>query len=144
MHELSYCEAVVEAVEARAAGRPVARVGVRVGTVHRVVPDAFEMSFQIASAGGVAEGATTDVVVVPIQVKCGDCGASYESDDPPPSCRICGGLDLSTSGGDEVILEWIEYKAATESAEHDPQIVPEHTHEPPVGAGGHSFNRGGI
>ena len=52
VHEMSYCEGVLEAVERRAAGRPVARVGVRIGAVHRVVADAFEQSFQIAAAGG--------------------------------------------------------------------------------------------
>ena len=40
MHEMSYCEGVLEAVEKRAKGRPVVRVGVRIGAVHRVVADA--------------------------------------------------------------------------------------------------------
>jgi Zn finger protein HypA/HybF involved in hydrogenase expression len=65
MHELSYCEAVLEAVERRAQGRPVAHISVRIGEVHRVVQAAFEQSFQLAAHGGPAEGATTEVVTVP-------------------------------------------------------------------------------
>jgi Zn finger protein HypA/HybF involved in hydrogenase expression len=65
MHELSYCEAVLEAVERRAQGRPVAHVSVRIGEVHRIVQGAFEQSFQLAAQGGPAEGATTEVVTVP-------------------------------------------------------------------------------
>jgi hypothetical protein len=42
VHEMSYCEGVLEAVERRAAGRAVSRVGVRIGAVHRGVADAVE------------------------------------------------------------------------------------------------------
>ena len=82
MHEMSYCEGVVEAVERRAAGRPVARVGVRIGAVHRVVADAFEQSFQIAAVGGPAEGAATQLVVVPVHGHCMDCRNDFASTDP--------------------------------------------------------------
>ncbi len=56
MHEAGYCHGVLHAVEDRAAGRPVARIGVRVGSLHRIVPAAFEQSFQLMAAGGVADG----------------------------------------------------------------------------------------
>src|SRR5277367_2126417 len=119
---MSYCEGVLEAVERRANGRPVARVGVRIGVVHRVVADAFAQSFEIAAAGGVAAGATTEVVTVPVRGSCRSCGASFETADPHPACVGCGGFDVMTEGGDEVILEWIEYRA--DDAEHAAEIVP--------------------
>ena len=65
MHELSYCEGVLEAVLRRAGDRRVDAVGVRVGAVHAVVPDAFQLSFGVAALGTVAEGARTEVDVVP-------------------------------------------------------------------------------
>ena len=45
MHEAGYCHGVLHAVENRAAGRKVARVGVRVCGLHRTVSAAFEQSF---------------------------------------------------------------------------------------------------
>jgi hydrogenase nickel incorporation protein HypA/HybF len=131
MHEMSYCEGVLEAVQRRAAGRPVARVGVRIGAVHRVVADAFEQSFQIAAAGGPAEGATTEVVVVPVRGHCMDCRQDFESPDPSPACPQCGSLDVATEGGDEVILEWLEYRATESDSDFDRQaeLVPAHSHE---------------
>jgi len=109
---MSYCEGVVAAVERRANGRPVARVGVRIGTVHRVVPDAFQQSFELAAAGGVAADAATELVVVPVSASCRACGSTFTADEAAPACPACGGLDVQASGGDEVILEWIEYKPA--------------------------------
>jgi hydrogenase nickel incorporation protein HypA/HybF len=109
MHEIGYCEGVVDAVERRAAGRRVARVGVRVGVLHRIVPDAFEQSFQLVAAGGVADGARTDVTVVPCGAHCTACGARFEAADAAPPCPSCGSLDVEVAGGDELVLEWIEY-----------------------------------
>jgi hydrogenase nickel incorporation protein HypA/HybF len=133
MHEMSYCEGVVEAVERRAAGRPVARVRVRIGVVHRIVSDAFAQSFEMAAAGGVAAGAETEVVTIPVRGTCGECGEEFEATELHPPCPACGGFEVTTVGGDEVILEWIQYREdATETAA---ETVPEHTHA--VGADEH-------
>jgi hydrogenase nickel incorporation protein HypA/HybF len=143
VHELSYCEGVLEAVERRAAGRPVTRVGVRIGAVHRVVPQAFQHSFALAALGGPAENARTELVVVPVQGHCLDCRLDFDSPDPSPACPGCGGLDVAVHGGDEVVLEWLEYAGpagpaetagAAEAAEtagaadRVAQPVPAHTH----------------
>ncbi|MDQ1714666.1 MAG: hydrogenase nickel incorporation protein HypA/HybF [Frankiaceae bacterium] len=127
MHEMSYCEGVLDAVNRRARGRPVARVGVRIGAVHRVVADAFAQSFQLAAAGTPAEGAATVLVVVPVHGHCMDCRNEFDAADPSPACPACGSLDVAVSGGDEVILEWIEYVSA--NAERSDEHVPAHTHE---------------
>lgn len=118
MHELGYCEGVVDAVERRAAGRPVARVGVRVGALHRFEPAAFEQSFQLVAMGGVADGAATELVIVPTRAHCRTCGNDFDSVDSTPACANCGSLDLAVAGGDELVLEWIEYRetAATAAA----------------------------
>ena len=128
MHEMSYCEGVVEAVERRAAGRPVARVGVHIGAVHRVVAAAFAQSFQIAAAGGPAEGAATELVVVPVRGHCMDCRVDFDSPDPSPACPSCGSLDVAVVGGDEVVLEWLQYVDTSQAADSSDEPVPAHTH----------------
>lgn len=131
MHEISYCEGVLEAVHRRAAGRPVVRIGVRIGAVHRIVAGAFEQSFQLVAAGGPAEGATTEVVVVPVRGHCMDCRTDFESADPSPACPSCGSLDVVAEGDDEVVLEWLEYAATSgdrSAVDLDPELVPAHTH----------------
>lgn len=128
MHELSYGEGVLQAVEQRAAGRPVARVGVRVGCLHRVVPDAFEQSFQLVAAGGIADGARTDVVVVPAQVDCRACGERSESPDAAMACPRCGSFEVEVTGGDELVLEWIEYRTTNDGREEPDVLVSDHVH----------------
>ncbi len=130
MHEMSYCEGVLEAVHRRAGGRPVARVGVRIGAVHRVVADAFEQSFQLAAAGGPADGATTEVVVVPVRGHCMDCRADFESPDPSPACPSCGSLDVAAEGGDDIVLAWLQYVDTTAPSDRSAELVPAHTHAP--------------
>jgi hydrogenase nickel incorporation protein HypA/HybF len=128
MHEMSYCEGVLEAVERRAAGRPVARVGVRIGAVHLVVAAAFQQSFEMAAAGGPAEGATTELVVVPVHGHCMDCRSDFASPDPSPACPSCGSLDVAVEGGDEVVLEWLAYVDTAHPADPADELVPPHTH----------------
>jgi hydrogenase nickel incorporation protein HypA/HybF len=128
MHEMSYCEGVLEAVERRAHGRPVTRVGVRIGVVHRVVADAFEQSFQLAAAGGVADGATTEVVVVPVHGHCMDCRHDFDATEPAPACPACGSLEVAVEGGDEVILEWLQYASSDPDPESADERVHAHSH----------------
>jgi hydrogenase nickel incorporation protein HypA/HybF len=116
MHEVGMCEGVVAAVERRAEGRPVARVGVRVGASLRVVPEAFQQAFELVAAGGVAEGAEAIVTMVPARGRCGDCGAEAESTDPLPVCATCGSVAIAWSGGNELVLEWVEYREAAAEA----------------------------
>jgi hydrogenase nickel incorporation protein HypA/HybF len=101
VHELGLCEGVLQAVERRAAGRRVTRVRVRVGAQHRVVPSA------LVAQGTVADGAAVDLVTVPVRIRCLDCGHEGEATDALAACPACGGLDLETEGGDELILEAI-------------------------------------
>jgi hydrogenase nickel incorporation protein HypA/HybF len=110
MHELGLCEDIVAAVEHRAGTRPVARVTIRVGRLHHVHPDAFDQSFAIAAAGGVADGAAATLVLLPVRVVCAGCGAAHESDEMIVICPSCGGVDLSLTGGEELLLESIEYR----------------------------------
>ncbi|MGB8652435.1 MAG: hydrogenase maturation nickel metallochaperone HypA [Mycobacteriales bacterium] len=125
MHELSYAEAALEAVERRAHGRRVARVGVRIGCVHRVVAAAFAHSFALAAVGGVAEQALTELTVVPAQGHCWDCSEDFTTSDPGSACPRCGSLEVVVTGGDEVVLEWLEYVDGREGAG---EPVAAHTH----------------
>jgi len=107
MHEIGLCESIMEAVEQRAAGRRVSGVCVRVGTLQRVWKPAFDQAFEMVAAGTVAEGATVDLVVLPVRSTCRACGAAAESEDVPLACAACGGTDLHVEGGDELMLESI-------------------------------------
>ncbi len=111
MHEFGLCEGIVDAVLKRAAGRPVTRVRVRVGALHRVAEPALDQAFEMIAAGTVAEHAAVDVVVIPVLLTCRSCGCADEVDEPYAACQRCGGTDLATEGGDELTLESISLAA---------------------------------
>ena len=110
MHELGLCSSIVDAVERRAGDRPVRQVRVRVGRLHHVHPDAFDQSFAMAAMGTVAEGAAADLVLLPVRATCGVCGNEWEGDDLPVTCPACGETNVELTGGDELMLESIEYR----------------------------------
>jgi hydrogenase nickel incorporation protein HypA/HybF len=116
VHELGICEDVLRAVERRADGRRVAAIGVRTGVLLRVVPDAFRQSFELVAAGGIAADADVELTVVPVTVTCSACGSIAESDDAVPVCPSCGGGDVATSGGDELVLEWLRYRETADAS----------------------------
>ena len=111
MHELGLCASIVDAIERRAGERAVARVKVRVGRFHHVHPEAFDQSFEIAATGTVAEGAEAELFLVPLEATCDACGTTTEVDDAVPACPACGAFEPAFRGGDELVLESIEYRA---------------------------------
>jgi hydrogenase nickel incorporation protein HypA/HybF len=111
MHELGLCSSIVDAIERRAGDRPVVRVRVRVGRLHHVHPDAFDQSFAVAAQGTIAEDAAAELVLLPVRSRCASCGVVWDGDELPQGCPECGSVDYELVGGDELVLESIEYRA---------------------------------
>lgn len=111
MHELGLCEAILAAVERRAAGRRVARVRIRAGTLLRVVEPALDQAFALVADGTVAEGATVELIVVPLRATCRVCQHVEEADEIIAVCPACGATDVELAGGEELTLESIELAA---------------------------------
>jgi len=110
MHEFGMCDGIVEAVQRRAAGRPVALVRVRIGTLHRVVEAAFQQAFAHVAEGTEAEHASVELVLIPVSATCLTCEVVVEAEDIIAVCPECGGTDLNLTAGEELILESIEYE----------------------------------
>jgi hydrogenase nickel incorporation protein HypA/HybF len=129
MHELGLCEGVMEAVERRAAGRPVEVVRIRAGALHRVVESSMTTAFELVSVGTVAQNARLELVPVPVHVSCRGCGLEAESDDPYAVCGECGSPDVDLRGGDELMLESItfhESPAGERREDKETSHVPRH------------------
>lgn len=109
MHELGYCEALLPAVERRAAGRPVRRIGIRAGSSHRLVGDVMQMAWTEVARDTPFADATTVLCESPMQARCPACDHRFETDDMLAECPGCGTVGPRLSGGDEFVLEWLEY-----------------------------------
>jgi hydrogenase nickel incorporation protein HypA/HybF len=108
--DMDLCRSIVAAVERRAGERPVAGVRVQVGHLHHVHPEAFQQSFARAATGTVAEDATAELVFLPFRARCTACATEWECDEPPIACDLCGSGGPEVIGGDELVLESIEYR----------------------------------
>ena len=105
------CSSIVDAIERRAGERPVARVRVQVGRLHHVHPEAFDQSFAVAAMGTVAEDAAAELVLLPVTARCGSCGGDVgRRRDPARLPHVRRASRSSWSGGDELMLESIEYR----------------------------------
>jgi hydrogenase nickel incorporation protein HypA/HybF len=107
MHEFGVAASVLEAVEARAAGRPVTALRLHVGALQRLDRDVFDQAFALVGEGGVAEGAHVEVVEVAVEVRCRGCDHLTVDDELVTACGSCGAHDLELVHGDELILESI-------------------------------------
>jgi hydrogenase nickel incorporation protein HypA/HybF len=108
MHELSIAESVVRIAARHAAGRPVARVEVKVGHLRQVVPSALEFAFELVAHGTEVEGAELVIEEVPAAGRCRRCGVESEPPRFPLLCGACGGLDLELLRGEELLVDALE------------------------------------
>jgi hydrogenase nickel incorporation protein HypA/HybF len=113
VHEFGIAEAILTAVEKRADGRRVRRARVHAGALLRVTEPAVNQAFSSISHGSVAEGAHVDLVIVPVRLTCRSCGSTSTSTDPFALCAKCGGTDIDSDGGDDLVLESIQMAEAT-------------------------------
>lgn len=111
MHEFGLVEGIVEAVRERAGDRAVAHVRVRIGTLHHGGQGPMDQAFEMVTVGTPIEGATLELIQVPVTSTCRACGRSETDAERTMVCAGCGGADLDHVGGDELILESIEYRA---------------------------------
>jgi hydrogenase nickel incorporation protein HypA/HybF len=109
MHEIGMCEGLLELIDQKAAGRRVTGVRLRVGARHAVVNEAFDQAFALVADGTAAQGAVLDLVVTPATVACHSCGHKSDSVDGLAVCPRCGAADVDVSGGDELVLESLQF-----------------------------------
>lgn len=116
MHELSLMEAVVDKAlaVAREAGAPApVRIEVSVGELCGIVPTAWEMAFEAATAGTAMEGARMDWRVEPARVQCPSCAHEYPPDDIIWTCPACGAFGGDAIEGGDIVLLRVEVAAAS-------------------------------
>jgi hydrogenase nickel incorporation protein HypA/HybF len=104
MHELSLCQAMLETVERRAAGRRVHRVNVRIGQFRQVVPDSLQFAWELLTDGTDLAGSVLAIDHVPAVIECTGCGELTTLDWPAMACARCGGLDVRLIKGQELMI----------------------------------------
>ncbi len=112
MHELSIAQSVIESVRSELAARPdhprVVAVGLRVGEVSGVQPDALRFSFEIIIKDTELERARLDIEEVPLTSRCRACEREFRVVNFDPTCPGCGSVDTVAVAGDELQVSYLE------------------------------------
>lgn len=111
MHELSLCQSLVGIVEeeARRQGfRKVRRIRVTHDPFAAIEPEALAFAFDAAAAGTVCAGAVLEILAVPADGQCLDCGASVAVADFIVTCPQCGGSRVRADGAGALRIKDID------------------------------------
>lgn len=101
------CQGVVAVALEVAGEERVARVKVRVGQLQRVLPESWDMCWQMAVMDTPAQGSSVELVETPARIRCRTCG-SEGPPAPPLDCGVCGGHAVEVREGDEILVEEVE------------------------------------
>ncbi len=112
MHEMSLTEGVVRILEDQAATHGFAKVKtvwLEIGELSNVDPESMLFCFgAIAKGSPIAAEATLEVVRVPGQAFCLDCGVNVAIANRYDPCPTCGGTGLQVTGGDQMRIKELE------------------------------------
>lgn len=111
MHELSLAESIVSTVimeKERHRVEWVSSVGVRVGALSGVFPDALEFGFEMAVVDTPIEGSKLVIEEIAAQAVCSDCEKVFVVESAYFVCPHCEGSRVELIHGFELDIAYIE------------------------------------
>ena len=111
MHELSIAAAILDRVAAEAArhaGVRFTKVGVRVGELSGVDPEALSFGFQALTMESEWERLALEIEYCPRRQHCQRCRHTFPSDNYKTQCPKCGAADTELAAGEELDIAFIE------------------------------------
>jgi hydrogenase nickel incorporation protein HypA/HybF len=111
MHEMGIANSVLDAVRSEARrfpGRHITKVGVRIGELAGVNPDAMSFCFEALIRGTELEPLSLGIEYLARQLKCLNCGSVFTASVEDSACPGCGATDPLFVSGDELELAYLE------------------------------------
>ena len=111
MHEIKIAEelkSVVIEVAAEENLSEVNAVNVVFGRMIQVVPEIFEFAFRECVRGTIAENAVLKIEVLPVKMRCNDCGNEFVPEEEGFVCDKCNSGNIEIFQGREMFVKSIE------------------------------------
>jgi hydrogenase nickel incorporation protein HypA/HybF len=111
MHEMGIANSILDGVAAEVRRRPGSRavkVGVRVGELAGVDPDALSFAFEALTLDTPMAGLALEVEYRASRGRCRDCSREFEMRNFAPLCPGCGGTNSECISGDELEFAYLE------------------------------------
>ena len=120
MHELAIAESIVDIVIKAKVDQHldgIRAVGVRIGALTDVVPEALEFGFEAIIKDTDLEGCDLKIERIPPRGDCLTCERQIEVEDFIFICPHCGSRDLNITQGQELEIAFIEVDDGEESSD---------------------------
>ncbi len=111
MHELRIAEdlsRIVIEVATKEKLSKVTAVNLSFGRLTAIVPEIFESAFREAVRDSISENAEVFIEIIPVKLKCCDCGNEYEMGDNNFLCYKCNSARTDIINGKELFVKSIE------------------------------------
>jgi hydrogenase nickel incorporation protein HypA/HybF len=111
MHEMGIASSILEGVEAELGRRPgmrAVKVGVRIGELAAVDPDALSFAFEALTLDTNFAALKIDVEYVKPRGRCRECNRDFEVQNYELFCPACGSLNTERISGDELEFKYLE------------------------------------
>jgi hydrogenase nickel incorporation protein HypA/HybF len=111
MHELAIAQSIVEFLQEQAEERGFKRiesVGLNIGDLSDVVPEALEFGFQSITQGTDLERVKMKISRIPVEATCRDCGSHFKVEDHLFVCPKCSSRLIDLTSGQEIDVSYIE------------------------------------
>ncbi|HUK87986.1 MAG TPA: hydrogenase maturation nickel metallochaperone HypA [Terriglobales bacterium] len=108
---MSIANSILEAVRKESAARGgarVSKVGVRVGELAAIDPEALRFCFEAMVQGSDLEPLALEIEVKPRKQRCPACGLTFVVKDYNLACPTCGAQQTECVSGDELDLAYLE------------------------------------
>ncbi len=113
MHELSVANSIIEVALEEMTKRQtesIVSIGVRIGALTCVSPEALSFSFEAAIADTPLAGTKLVIEQVPVKGRCKSCSRYMAIRDFVFACPSCGSRNLSIKEGEELDIAYIEVR----------------------------------
>ena len=111
VHELSIANSILEAVRKereRLNGARVSKVGVRIGELAGVAPEALSFGFEVLVKDTDLEPLALEIEFISRRHECSQCKHIFTVADYQLDCPACGATETRCIGGDELELAYLE------------------------------------
>lgn len=111
MHELAVTQSILD-ISLRHAqkvdAKRIVTINLVVGKFSTIVDDSVQFYWDMIAEGTIAQGAKLHFTRVPAEMKCSDCGNTFEPDDKTFACPKCLSPKVRISKGEELRVESID------------------------------------
>ncbi len=111
MHEMGIAQSLLRAAEAEAqrhSGAKLVGIGLRLGELSGVNPEALRFSFEAIIEDTQHRNVTLQIEHSPRRHRCPNCGTTFTVANYVADCPSCGNVETIFEAGDELDVTYIE------------------------------------